>query len=126
MVAAGRLRRAASAVDTHDIPQERGDARGAVSFPAPHLGHATPQITATTYAHEFENAARSDALRERLDSIFGSAMAAQDRSNVRDADAATGGEVVDMQGKAASAVVGRSGRPGMVRNGSPVRVRHWA
>ncbi len=42
-----------------------------------HLGHRDPSITASTYSHEFEKAARSDARRARLDGIFGSALEAR-------------------------------------------------
>ena len=39
-----------------------------------HLGHRDPSITASTYSHEFEKAARSDARRARLDGMFGSTL----------------------------------------------------
>jgi len=40
-----------------------------------HLGHRDPSITASTYSHEFEKAARSDARRARLDAMFGGSLA---------------------------------------------------
>jgi len=64
-----------------------------------HLGHATPQVTATVYAHEFEKAARSDVRRARLDSIVGSTMAARNRRSAQESSDATPGQVVDMQGR---------------------------
>lgn len=39
-----------------------------------HLGHASPAITASTYSHEFERAARSDERRARIESMFGGAL----------------------------------------------------
>lgn len=39
-----------------------------------HLGHASPAITASTYSHEFERAARSEERRKRIDSLFGEAL----------------------------------------------------
>ncbi len=68
-----------------------------------HLGHANPQITAQVYSHEFEKAARSDARRARLDSIFGSAMEAIGRSNGQEPENGASGEVLDLQAKRASA-----------------------
>ena len=64
-----------------------------------HMGHATPQITASTYSHEFEKAARSDARRARLDGIFGSALEARDSSEAQGSDSTRTAEVVDMQGR---------------------------
>jgi len=56
-----------------------------------HLGHRDPSITASTYSHEFEKAARSEARRARLDSIFGSLLEGSEGSKGGD------GEVVAMQ-----------------------------
>jgi len=71
------------------------------------LGHRDPAITASIYTHEFEAAARSDVRRERLDAMYGGAMAARvaalDRSAARQTDVATGGEVLDLQRKRDSA-----------------------
>lgn len=39
-----------------------------------HLGHASPAITASTYSHEFERAARSAERRERIEGLFGGAL----------------------------------------------------
>lgn len=39
-----------------------------------HLGHASPAITASTYSHEFERAARSDERRARIEGLFGGAL----------------------------------------------------
>jgi integrase len=39
-----------------------------------HLGHASPAITASTYSHEFERAARSDERRARIESMYGDAL----------------------------------------------------
>jgi integrase len=39
-----------------------------------HLGHASPAITASTYSHEFERAARSDERRQRIEGLFGDAL----------------------------------------------------
>lgn len=64
-----------------------------------HLGHRDPAITASTYSHEFEKAARSDARRARLDGIFGSAMEATGRSGGQEAEPAPSGEVVALQEK---------------------------
>ncbi len=71
------------------------------------LGHRDPAITASIYTHEFEAAARSDVRRERLDAMYGGAMAARvaalDRSAARQTDAAMSGEVLDLQRKRDSA-----------------------
>lgn len=64
-----------------------------------HLGHRDPSITASTYSHEFEKAARSDARRVRLDGIFGSVLEATGGSGGQESHAPTTGEVVDMQGR---------------------------
>ena len=71
-----------------------------------HLGHRSPAITASTYSHEFERHARTDERRARLDAMFGGVaarVAGTDRSPARPADAASGGEVVDLQRKRDSA-----------------------
>jgi integrase len=39
-----------------------------------HLGHSSPAITASTYSHDFERAARSDERRKRIEGMFGSAL----------------------------------------------------
>jgi integrase len=40
-----------------------------------HLGHCDPSITASTYAHEWEKASRSDARRARIEAmLLGSGM----------------------------------------------------
>ena len=45
-----------------------------------HLGHRDPSTTASTYAHEFERAARSDERRSRIESMYGQALDGQTRS----------------------------------------------
>ena len=62
-----------------------------------HLGHRDPSITASTYSHEFEKAARSDARFARLDGIFGSAF---DGSGRRRGSENLGGEVVSIEPRA--------------------------
>ena len=64
-----------------------------------HLGHRDPSVTMSVYSHEFERAARSEARRGRLDSIFGSALVAPDRSGAIEAAAAPVSEVADLQAK---------------------------
>lgn len=64
-----------------------------------HLGHRDPAITASTYSHEFEKAARSDARRARLDGMFGSALEANGRSEAQETGEPANAEVVDMQGR---------------------------
>ena len=61
-----------------------------------HLGHRDPSITASTYSHEFEKAARSDARRARLDGIFGSTLVASGPTEPREEDRGRNGEVLDM------------------------------
>jgi len=39
-----------------------------------HLGHADPAITASVYAGEFEKASRSDARRDRIEGMMGTAL----------------------------------------------------
>lgn len=63
------------------------------------LGHRDPAVTASVYAHEFEAAGRSDARRERLDALYGSAMAAHGRSQARHDTSAQGAEVADLQAR---------------------------
>jgi len=57
-----------------------------------HLGHRDPSITASTYSHEFEKVARTDARRARLDGMFGKAFGT---SGPTEDNAAPLGEVVD-------------------------------
>lgn len=63
------------------------------------LGHRDPAVTASVYTHEFERAARSDARRARLDALYGSTVAASERSGAQDGDLPAGGEVADLQAK---------------------------
>ena len=63
------------------------------------LGHANPAITASVYAHEFETASRGARRRERLDAMYGSGVAAAERSRTQPAATGTDGEVVDLQAK---------------------------
>ncbi len=63
------------------------------------LGHSNPSITSSTYSHEFEKAARSDARRARLDGMFGSTLEASGGSKPQEPNPAPTGEVVDMQGR---------------------------
>lgn len=62
-----------------------------------HLGHRDPAITASVYSHEFEKAARSDARRARLDSIFGSTIAALADDPPRDQGALPASQVVALR-----------------------------
>jgi integrase len=64
-----------------------------------HLGHRDPSITMTTYSHEFEKAARSDARRTRLDGIFGNALVAPDRIEAAQAADTPSANVADLQAK---------------------------
>ena len=63
------------------------------------LGHGNPAITASVYSHEFEVARRSQERTARLDAIYGSAVAAPERSHAQQADPAAGGEVADLQAR---------------------------
>ena len=71
------------------------------------LGHRDPAITASTYSHEFEAAARSAERRARLDSIYG-ADEADERGSIVAAPGVSGGrpsksarpaKVFDLQAK---------------------------
>lgn len=64
-----------------------------------HLGHRDPAITMSIYSHEFEKAARSDARRTRLDSIFGSALVAPDHSGANQDATVADANVADLQAK---------------------------
>lgn len=64
-----------------------------------HLGHASPAITASTYSHEFERAARSDERRARIEGLFGGAL----ETSVETEDGSNGQEMADADlGKPAS------------------------
>lgn len=64
-----------------------------------HLGHASPAITASTYSHEFERAARSDERRQRIEGLFGGAL----ETSVETEDRSSGQETADADlGKPAS------------------------
>lgn len=63
------------------------------------LGHRDPAITASVYSHEFEAAARSDARRDRLDALYGSAVAAHGRNATRHEAPAGAAEVADLQAR---------------------------
>ncbi len=64
-----------------------------------HMGHADPAITARVYSHEFERARRSDARRHRLDGIFGSDVAAEDRSGAQERAVGDTAEVANLQAR---------------------------
>lgn len=64
-----------------------------------HLGHRDPAITASTYSHEFEKAARSDQRRARLDGMFGSSLAAAAVNRAATDIPSPTGEVADLQAK---------------------------
>ena len=61
------------------------------------LGHGNPAITASVYSHEFEVARRSHERRARLDAIYGSTVAAQERSEAQSNRSSERGEVADLR-----------------------------
>ena len=63
------------------------------------LGHGNPAITASVYSHEFEVARRSEERTARLDAIYGSTVAAPDRSEAQQSGPPTGAEVTDLQAR---------------------------
>lgn len=63
------------------------------------LGHASPAITASVYAHDFEAVARGAERRARLDVMYGSAVAATDRSPAQRETPPVGAEVADLQAR---------------------------
>lgn len=63
------------------------------------LGHANPAITASVYSHEFESARRSSERTARLDAIYGSTVAAKDRSRMQPPESEQGAEVADLQAR---------------------------
>ena len=64
-----------------------------------HMGHRDPAVTARVYSHEFERARRSDARRDRLDGIFGSDVAPQDRSGSQVVASGDGFQVTDLRAR---------------------------
>lgn len=65
------------------------------------LGHSTPQVTMTTYAHDIEEANDDAARRARVDAMFGATqmaalMAAADRDRAPQAAVVVDADVVDL------------------------------
>lgn len=65
------------------------------------LGHTSPQITMTTYAHVIEEASDDAVRRARVDAMYAgssmaAAMAASGGNNPQESASATGGEVVEI------------------------------
>ncbi len=71
------------------------------------LGHRDPAITASTYSHEFEAAARTSQRRSRLDGLYGSDVAADvaaAEGNAGQSEAADHDDnIVDLQAKRSTA-----------------------
>lgn len=63
------------------------------------LGHADVGTTMREYTHAYDAARRSDARRDRLAALYGSDVAATDRSEAQQTGDAGQGEVVDLQAK---------------------------
>ena len=61
------------------------------------LGHGDPSITARVYSHEFEAAARSAQRRSRLDSMYGSPVAAAEVSDGQSEDIGKIDNIVALQ-----------------------------
>jgi hypothetical protein len=76
-----------------------------------HLGHRDPSVTASTYSHEFEKAARSEQRRARLHGLFvtqnggpyGSLVEANGRGEAQQTDDPATAEVADLQAKRGAA-----------------------